>query len=159
VSKERASQDKALEANTNQSIKEQINNFNFDTLSFDRQPPDTQVKMKQQRAPKRKFTNTYKLQILNEFDACKNSEERGTLLRREGLYYARISAWKKQVQQGKSFSSKTPKSILLNQQLAREVASLKKKLLQAEAIIDLQKKVSELLSMNILNHDMNETSS
>ena len=38
-----------------------------------------------------------------------------------------------------SLQIKTPKSVLVTQQLTREVESLKK-LLQAEAIIDLQKK-------------------
>jgi hypothetical protein len=148
---------KAVTLDTTKSIEEQIKKFNFDTLSFNTFTPDTQVKMKQQRAPKRKFSQAYKLQILNALDACKDGNERAALLRREGLYYARVSAWKKQL--GQCTSNKTPKSILLTQQLTREVASLKKKLLQAEAIIDLQKKVSELLSINILDHDTSETSS
>ena len=130
----------------NKSIENQIKNLNF----------DTQVKEKKQKAPKRKFSNAYKLQILNALDVCKNGDERAALLRKEGLYYARISMWKKQFQNGQFTSNKTQKSILLTQQLTREVASLKKKLSQAEAIIDLQKKVSELLSMSILDHDTSE---
>ena len=101
---------------------------------------DTQIKVKKQRAPKRKFSSAYKLQILNAVDACKDSADRGALLRKEGLYYARVSSWRKQLQDGKFVSNKTPKSILINQQLAREVSTLKKKLAQAEAIIDIQKK-------------------
>ncbi len=148
---------KTLRLDGTKSIEEQIKNINFDTLNLDTPNLDTQVKMKQQRAPKRKFSNAYKLQIINALAACKNSNERVALLRKEGLYYARVSAWKKQLQHGPS--NKTPKSILLTQQLTREVTSLKKRLLQAEAIIDLQKKVSELLSINILDHDMSEISS
>lgn len=136
----------ATKLDENKSIEDQRKNLNF----------DTQVKARKQQAPKRKFSNAYKLQILNTLDACKNGGERAALLRKEGLYYARISLWKKQFQNGKLSSNKTPKSILLAQQLTREVASLKKKLLQAEAIIDLQKKVSELLSINILDHDTSE---
>jgi len=147
---------KTLRLDGTKSIEEQIKNINFDTLSFDTANLDTQVKMKQQRAPKRKFSNTYKLQILNALDACKNRDERAALLRKEGLYYARVCAWKKQFQEEQFTSNKTPKSILLTQQLTREVTSLKKKLLQAEAIIDLQKKVSELLSINILDYDKSE---
>jgi transposase len=141
------------------SIEEQIKNLNFDTLNLGTTNLDTQVKMKQQRAPKRKFSNAYKLQILNALDACKNGNERVALLRKEGLYYARVSTWKKQFEHEQLASKKSPKSILLTQQLTREVTSLKKKLSQAEAIIDLQKKISELLSINILDHDMSETSS
>lgn len=138
--------EQSIKLDSTKSIEEQIKNLSF----------DTQVKAKKQRAAKRKFSNAYKFQILNALDACKNSGERAALLRKEGLYYARISAWKKQFQSGKLTLNKTPKSILLTQQLSREVASLKKKLSQAEAIIDLQKKVSELLSINILDHNPNE---
>ncbi len=147
---------KPLRLDGTKSIEEQIKNINFDTLGFGTPNLDTQVKMKQQRAPKRQFSNAYKLQILNALDACKNRDERAALLRKEGLYYARVCAWKKQFEEGQFTSNKTPKSILVTQQLTREVAMLKKKLLQAEAIIDLQKKVSELLSINILDHDKSE---
>jgi cell shape-determining protein MreC len=44
---------------------------------------------------------------------------------------------------------------LKNQQLERENTALKKKLAQAEAIIDLQKKVSELLSRHVLEPETN----
>lgn len=160
-------QSKVLEAGTKtlrldgtNSIEEQIKNLDFDRLNFDEKASvDTQVKMKHQRAPKRKFSNAYKLQILNALDGCKNSNDRVALLRKEGLYYARVSAWKKQFEDGKLTARKTPKSILLTQQLTREVTSLKKRLSQAEAIIDLQKKISELLSINILDHGMSEMSS
>lgn len=135
-----------IKLDKNSSIEEQIKNFTF----------DTQVKATKQKAPKRKFSNSYKLQILNAFDACKNSHERAALLRKEGLYYARVSTWKKQFRNGQFISNKTPKSILVSQQLTREVASLKKKLSQAEAIIEIQKKVSELLSINILEPYMSE---
>lgn len=138
--------EQTIKLDENKTIEGQIKNLNF----------DTQVKVKKQRAPKRKFSNAYKLQILNALDACKNGDERASLLRKEGLYYARISLWKKQFQNGKFTSNKAQKSILLTQQLTREVASLKKKLSQAEAIIDLQKKVSELLSISILDHDTSE---
>lgn len=115
---------------------------------------DVQVKPKQQRAPKRSFSNSYKLQILKAFDACQTASERGALLRKEGLYHARLEAWRKQLADGKHYAHKTPKSILANQQLMRENAALKKKLAQAEAIIELQKKVSELLSQHILEPEM-----
>lgn len=120
--------------------------------------PDPQVKTTQ-RPPRRIFSTAYKLKILEAYDACDNALARGALLRKEGLYSSRISTWKKQLQNGKFGSRKTPKSILLNQQQAREIVSLKKKLAQAEAIIDIQKKVSQLLSMNVLDHAENEAQS
>jgi transposase len=152
-------ENKTLRLDGTQSIEEQIKNINPDTLNSSTTNLDTQVKMQQQKAPKRKFSNAYKFQLLKALDACKNSNERGALLRKEGVYSARISEWRKQFKDGQLTSNKTPKSILLTQQLTREVTSLKKKLSQAEAIIELQKKISELLSINNLEHDTNEMSS
>ena len=106
---------------------------------------------------RRKFTKAYKLKILTAYDACSNALERGSLLRREGIYHARISAWRKQLgvgDGGKKASVKTPRS----EHMAREIEQLKKKLAQAQAIIDLQKKVSELLGTHILSHDSSEES-
>ncbi|MHB9057179.1 MAG: hypothetical protein ACYC2P_13700 [Paludibacteraceae bacterium] len=120
--------------------------------------PDVQVKTIQ-RTPRRTFSAAYKLKILEAYDACDNALARGALLRKEGLYSSRISTWKKQLQNGKFVSRKTPKAILLHQQQAREIASLKKKLAQAEAIIDIQKKVSQLLSINVLDQEVSETQS
>jgi hypothetical protein len=42
--------------------------------------------------------------------------------------------------------------------MVREIEQLKKKLAQAQTIIDLQKKVSELLGTHILSHDSSEVS-
>lgn len=120
---------------------------------------DVQVKPRQQRAPKRTLSKSYKSQILNAFDACQTASERGALLRKEGLYHAQLATWRKQLVDGKLYKQKTPKSILVSQQLARENATLKKKLAQAEAIIELQKKVSELLSQHILEPEMSEEKS
>lgn len=139
---------------SNQKLdREEKNKKKFETVNLN---IDTQVKINKQRAPKRTFSNAYKLQILNAIDACTTATERAALLRKEGLYYARISTWRKQFQGGKFVSNKTPQSILLNQQLTREVASLKKKLAQAEAIIEVQKKVSELFSISMPDQEMSE---
>jgi len=43
--------------------------------------------------------------------------------------------------------------------LIRENEQLKKKIAQAEAIIELQKKVSDLLGTHILSHENNEANS
>jgi transposase len=120
--------------------------------------PDAQVKINQ-RAPRRKFSIAYKLKILEEYDACDNALARGALLRKEGLYHARLSTWRKQRDEGKlsiKTKGKSAKTTLVNQQLSRENAQLKKKLAQAEAIIELQKKVSDLLGTHILPVNSNE---
>src|SRR3990167_6926709 len=142
---------KTITLDESKPFAEQIRNIALDAADF-----DTQIKAQKSKSPRRQFSNAYKLQILNALDACKTGAERGALLRKEGLYYSRISTWKKQFRNEVRVEEKTKKSVLLTQQLTREVATLKKKLSQEEAIIDLKKKISELLSKNILDHDVSE---
>ncbi len=122
--------------------------------------PDAQVKTGQ-RATRRKFSVAYKVKILAEYEACSNALARGELLRREGLYHSRLTAWRKQRDDGglsAKTSGKNQKSTPVNQQLARENARLKKELSHARAIIEIQKKVSELLGMHMPQTDNSETS-
>ncbi|PEQ14971.1 transposase [Piscirickettsia salmonis] len=82
---------------------------------------------------------------------------RGELLRKEGLYSSRISTWKKERETGKlggKYKNKSDKKMKL---LSQENIRLKKKLAQAEAIIDLQKKVSDLLGEHILPTELSES--
>jgi len=126
-----------------------------------RQIADPQVKVKPQRAARRTFSTAYKLQVLEAYDACDNPLARGALLRKEGLYHSRLSTWRKQRDEGAlkvRAKGKKSKALLNNQQLARENARLKKKLAQAEAIIEIQKKVAELLGVDALPHESNEQS-
>ena len=119
---------------------------------------DSQVKAMQPKIFRRKFTIAEKLKIVEAFDACENSLARGALLRKEGLYSASIGKWKNEIAGNKPnhLNSNAYKLSLSHNQLARECAMLKKKLAQAEAIIDLQKKVSELLSSHVLKSDASE---
>jgi len=122
--------------------------------------PSVQVKTTQQRAPRRKFSTAYKLKILEAYDACSNALARGGLLRKEGLYHSRLSVWRKQRDEGKlgvHTKGKISKPVLANQKLTRENAQLKKKLAQAEAIIELQKKVFDVVGMHILPTESSET--
>lgn len=53
------------------------------------------------RPRRRSFSAEYKAEILAEYDAHrKGSEERGAILRREGLYTSHISEWRKQAEAG-----------------------------------------------------------
>lgn len=121
-------------------------------------PLNTQVKPIKQKIVRRKFNKVDKLKILEAFDACCTPSERGALLRKEGLYYASITKWRKQLSDKNSShaNSKAHKMALTHNQVMRENATLKKKLAQAEAIIELQKKVSELLSQHVLNPETSE---
>ncbi len=100
--------------------------------------------------PKPHRSIAYKRRILQALDACTQGSERGAILRREGLYSSRITAWKKARSEGKlevaakRTASANPSPL---QKLTQENHQLKKKLAQAEAIIDIQKKVSALFGM------------
>ncbi len=119
---------------------------------------NSQVKSKKQQAPKRSFSVAYKTQILAAYDACENVEARGALLRKEGLYQARICDWRQQQTNGKNKITKTDKNAKRMDHLLSENNQLKKKMAQAQAVIELQKKVSDLLGVHILSLDCNEMS-
>jgi transposase-like protein len=118
-------------------------------------PPDPEVPEKKQR---RKFTAQYKLRILEEADACDRTGQIGSLLRGEGLYYSNLTTWRRQKEEGlldalspkKRGRKKKEKNPLAQKvtQLERENELLRKKLKQAETIIDVQKKISEILGIS-----------
>jgi len=100
------------------------------------------------RATRRTFTAAYKRSILAEADACPRGEV-GALLRREGLYYSHLAKWRGE-REGGTLRDK-PRGREANpdraevKRLGRENAALKRKLAQAEAIIEAQKKLARLL--------------
>lgn len=150
---------------TNHSLKGKQNSINENEqkqseqiVQIDPQIKPSPVKQKRYR---RKFNKADKLKMLEAYDACTTPSERGLLLRKEGLYYATISKWRIQMSDKKSnnINTKAYKMQLSHNKIMRENGALKKKLAQAEAIIDLQKKVSELLSGHILTPEMSEISS
>ena len=110
--------------------------------------PDPEVPEKTVR---RKFTAAYKLRILKEADSCTEQGQIGALLRREGLYSSSLTSWRRQVAQGlipKKRGPATQKAdphVRRIAELERENEKLAHKLKQAELIIDVQKKVAELL--------------
>lgn len=126
---------------------------NTPKLNAEKKILDPQVKITRNYSPRRSYDTAYKLRILSAYDACENSFERGVLLRKEGLYHSRIAAWKKQQANSRLNGQKKSSKVTLRiDHLTRENEQLKKKLAQAEAIIELQKKVSDLLGSHILPH-------
>jgi transposase-like protein len=117
-------------------------------------PPDPEVPEKKLR---RRFTAKYKLRILDEADACTEKGQLGALLRKEGLYSSSLTLWRKQRAQGvltamspkKRGRKRIEKNPLAEQvaRLQKENQRLKNKLKQAEKIIDVQKKISEILEI------------
>jgi transposase-like protein len=116
---------------------------------------------------RRRFTVEYKMRILAEADACSESGQMGELLRREGLYSSHLSNWRRQREAGalvgltpkRRGRKAKPKNPLAeeNQRLHRENRRLAEKLRQAETIIDVQKKVSEILGIPLKPHESEET--
>jgi transposase len=117
-------------------------------------PPDPEVVA---RPVKRTFTAAYKQQILREADQCKKPGELGALLRREGLYRSLLQKWREQRETAEQ-EALTPRKVGRKAkqldpaakrvaELERENARLQQRLKQAEAVIDLQKKISEILAI------------
>jgi transposase-like protein len=101
-------------------------------------------------ARRRQFSRAYKLRILAEVEQCQHGEV-GALLRREGLYSSMLSKWRQQKAAGKldqpsgSQEQKGEDQSKELRRLQRENARLQTQLAKAEAIIEVQKKLSALL--------------
>ena len=106
---------------------------------------------------RRRFAADYKLRIVREADACTQSGQLGALLRREGLYASHLTTWRRQRDAGALAALKPqrrgrkPQTVSPltadNERLRRENERLTARLKQAETIIDVQKKVCELLGL------------
>src|SRR3954447_19524187 len=103
------------------------------------------------RPKRRTFTAGEKLRILEETDRAAGTGDIGAILRREGLYSATLTDWRRQRAAG-SLGALTParrgpkvsQPHPLTAELAKarqENAQLRQRLERAEAIIDLQKKL------------------
>ena len=113
--------------------------------------PDPEVVAKPKR---RRFTAEYRLKVLRQADACKAPGELGALLRREGLYSSLLSTWRRQREQGAlavlRARKRGPKAKAVDprvKELEKQNARLRRKLKQAEMIIEVQKKVHEILGI------------
>lgn len=112
---------------------------------------DPEVSLK---AKRRTFSAEYKLRILNEASACRTPGERGALLRREGLYSSHLTHWRRELRDGvlnglqpKKRGPKSDPLVVENARLKRELARLQAQLERAETIIEVQKKLSQLLGL------------
>jgi transposase-like protein len=117
------------------------------------QDPPTEVVAK---ATRRRFTAKYKLKILKKADACEAHGALGELLRKEGLYTSHLALWRKQrelgVIAGLAPKKRGPKPVERDERdeqieaLRKELDTLTARAERAEALLELQKKVAELLS-------------
>lgn len=116
--------------------------------------PETEVS---EKAARRRFTAKYKARILREVEASAERGELGALLRREGLYSSYLSKWRLQAERGKlaglapkrrgpAAKEVDPRDGRITE-LEREAVKLTRRAERAEAMIALQKKVSEILGI------------
>lgn len=125
-------------------------------------PPDPEVTAKKSR---RRFTAEYKLSILEEADTCTEPGQMGALLRREGLYSSSLTKWRQQRKEGllsalsplQRGRKPTPKNHLAQRvaQLEKANRRLELQLEQARTIIDVQKKISQILDLSLQNDENN----
>jgi len=122
-------------------------------------PKETEVLAK---ATRRGFTAEYKQRILDEVDraaASGRAGDVGAILRREGLYSSHLTAWRKLREAGElsalSPKKRGPRTKAFDER-DREIAKLRKekaiaeaKLKKAEALLAIQKKVSELFGIEL----------
>ncbi len=116
--------------------------------------PDPEVKP---ATPRRRFSAREKLRILEEADACTEPGEVGALVRREGIYSSYLSRWRRARDRGQldglRAKKRGPKGTI-DRELAKENATLRRenerlrvRLEQAETIIEVQKKLSQMLGL------------
>ena len=110
-----------------------------------------------EKARRRTFDREFRLRVVEEADRCTEPGQIGELLRREGLYSSQLASWRRQRAEGSLSESNSRKrgrkpkkqdsAQAELERLRREKESLAERLRQAEAIIEVQKKVSDLLGI------------
>ena len=113
--------------------------------------PDHNTNNGDTRPRRRRFSDAYKLRILEEADRCTEPGQLGLLLRREGLYSSHLSAWRRWRRRARPEhpeSRKPPTESQLKHELARiqrENTRLQLKLEHAEKLLALQKKLADMM--------------
>jgi transposase len=117
------------------------------------------------KSPKqRRYTTAYKLRIIAMADACTNPGEVASLLRKEGLYSSTLADFRRQKLRG-ALDPKSDKPVAkgkhaLQPQAVREIAALQRenrKLRRdieiANRMLEIQKKVSEVLGISLITEE------
>jgi hypothetical protein len=102
------------------------------------------------------------MEVLKEADGCTEAGQVGELLRRHGLYSSHLTTWRRERDLGalerldkKRGRKAKPRNPLAGHvaELERENRRLSRRLKQAEAVIEVQKKVSEILGIPLNTPD------
>lgn len=109
---------------------------------------------------RRRYTIAFKMRMIEQADACTLPGALAMLLRREGIYFSTLQDFRKQKARGdlganpaatKKTQSAAPDAQALKDLAVseREVRKLRRELEKARALLDLQKKVSELMGLSL----------
>ena len=109
------------------------------------------------KAQRRRLTAAYKRRIVEEAERYRSSGKIGAFLRREGVYSSQLAQWRKLYSQGalraltddkrgRKKQEVNPLSKIVRER-EKQIRRLQMKLDQAEAIIDIQKKVGAMLTL------------
>ena len=119
-----------------------------------------------EQAKRRKFTAEYKLEILEQADACTQPGGVGELLRREGLYTSHLTYWRKQRRDGALKELGRPRGRKPADRRDREIAELRARaerveaeLAKAKKVIEIQGNVSALLEQMLSTEGASESGS
>jgi transposase len=115
-----------------------------------------------ERPVRRRFSAEYKERMVREAESCTQSGQIGALLRREGLYSSLLDKWRRKLARGgraalvEAKRGRKPKRTPVeveNEALRKHNARLERRLKQAETILEIQKKVSEILGVPLARID------
>ena len=116
--------------------------------------PDAEVSASVKR---RRFSGSERRRILAAADRCTQSGEIGALLRREGIYSSTLSAWRKHREAAelvalapKKRGHKPDPTLVASRRIAelnKDNDRLRRKLTRARLVIDVQKKLCNLLGL------------
>jgi transposase len=111
------------------------------------------------KASRRRYSREEKLRILRLAEACKERGQLGALLRREGIYFSTLRQFQQQRENGRLEPGYERDKQAARAELAadkKRIAELEtqnrqltRQLEQAELIIDVQKKLSQLLGITL----------
>jgi transposase len=117
-----------------------------------------------EQAKRRKFTASYKLEILEKAEACTRPGEIGELLRREGLYTSHLTYWRKQRKNGALKELGRPRGRKPADRRDQEIAGLQRRLersgselSKARKVIEIQGNLSALLEQMLGTETVNRS--
>ena len=130
-----------------------ITKTRYNTSANGKKPGEQPITEVTPQARRRRFTTAYKRRILEEADACTERGQIGALLRREGLYSSHLSTWRKQRDRDelveKTRGRKADPAAAELKRLEQENEQLRQELEKARVVIDVQKKLSQVLGLEL----------